>query len=220
MRYGMAIDLRICISCNSCTVACKAAHGTQPGVLWCKVLEHETGRCPNVSRLFVPVLCNHCSDAPCVKVCPSGASRIRPDGIVLVDYGKCVGCKACIAACPYDARTFVGERKYYFPETPIPYGVVELDGAVGVVQKCTLCSERLERGEPPACVEACPTGCRVFGDRDDAAGELGRQVRRERVERLLENKGTDPNVYYILPKKKQESDPAPGRVPGAGRGGP
>ena len=197
-RYGMAIDLRICISCNSCTVACKAEHGTQPGVFWGKVLEQESGHYPKVTRLFVPVLCNHCTDAPCVKVCPSGASYTRNDGLVLVDYQKCVGCKACIAACPYDARTFVETRKYYFPNTPIPYGVEELKEAVGVVQKCNLCVPRLDKGDVPACAEVCPTSCRVFGNMENEESELGQLMRRERCVRLLENKGTNPNVYYIL----------------------
>ncbi len=201
-RYGMAIDLRICISCNSCTVACKAEHGTQPGVFWGKVLEQESGHYPKVTRLFVPVLCNHCTDAPCVKVCPSGASYTRDDGLVLIDYQKCVGCKACIAACPYDARTFVEEQKYYFPNTPIPYGVEELKGAVGVVQKCNLCVHRLDKGEVPACTEVCPTSCRVFGNIDNESSELGQLMKRERCVQLLESKGTNPNVYYILLKER------------------
>lgn len=200
-RYGMAIDLNICISCNSCTIACKAEHGTGPGVLWCKVLEHEQGRYPEVTRLFIPVLCNHCADAPCVKVCPSGASHTRDDGLVLVDYRKCLGCKACIAACPYDARTFVEEERFYFPDTPIPHGVDELKGAVGVVQKCTFCERRLERGDVPACVEVCPTSCRVFGSVEDANSELGRLLGAGGCFRLLEHKGTNPSVYYILQKK-------------------
>ena len=200
-RYGMAIDLRICISCNSCTVACKAEHGTQPGVFWGKVLEQESGQYPKVIRMFVPVLCNHCTDAPCVKVCPSGASHTREDGLVLIDYRKCVGCKACIAACPYDARTFVGTRKYYFPNTPIPHGVEELKAAVGVVQKCNLCVHRLDKDDVPACVEVCPTSCRVFGNMENEESELGQLMKRERCVRLLENKGTNPNVYYILLKE-------------------
>ncbi len=200
-RYGMVIDLRICISCNSCTVACKAEHGTQPGMFWCKVLEHESGRYPKVKRLFLPVLCNHCADALCVKVCPTGASRARADGIVVVDYEKCMGCKACIAACPYEARTFVAERTFYFANTPIPYGVDELDGAEGVVQKCTLCAPRVDKGLVPACVEVCPTSCRVFGDLDDAAGELRKCLAAGPSMRLLEAKGTNPSVHYLLVKE-------------------
>ncbi|MBI5576344.1 MAG: 4Fe-4S dicluster domain-containing protein [Deltaproteobacteria bacterium] len=205
----MAIDLRICISCNSCTLACKAEHGTQPGVFWCKVLEHESGDYPEVTRLFVPVLCNHCADAHCVKVCPSGASAARDDGIVLVDYAKCIGCKACIAACPYDARTFVEERKFYFPDTPIPHGVEELKEASGVVQKCNLCVQRIDKGEPPACVEVCPTSCRVFGNLDNEGDELVQLMKKEGCVPLLESKGTRPSVYYIL-LKKQEVGCGPG----------
>ena len=114
-RYGMVIDLKLCIGCNACTMACKAEHGTQPGVFWGRVLEKEWGKYPKVTRLFMPVLCYHCSDPLCVAVCPTGASHKTEEGLVLIDYDKCAGCRACIANCPYPARTYASKRRFYFP---------------------------------------------------------------------------------------------------------
>lgn len=195
-RYGMVIDLKLCIGCNSCTMACKAAHGTQPGVCWCKVMEKETGKYPQVTRLFVPVLCNHCREPLCESVCPTGATFTNGDGLVLIDYDKCIGCRACMLACPYQARTYVEKETYYFPDTPIPYGLDELRGFEGVVQKCTFCADRVQAGGQPACVEVCPTSCRAFGDLNDPESEPCRAIRSRSGFQLLADKGTDPSVYY------------------------
>lgn len=197
-RFGMVIDLRLCICCNACTVACKAEHGTGPGVFWCKVLEKETGQYPKIKRLFIPMLCNHCENPPCEKVCPTGATYKNPDGLVLIDYQRCMGCRACMAACPYDARTFVEEERFYFADTPIPYGVGELRGLSGVVQKCNFCTDRLEVKDVPACVEVCPTSCRVFGDLNDPLSQINRTLKEENCTQLLPEQGTEPSVYYIL----------------------
>ncbi|HQI01924.1 MAG TPA: 4Fe-4S dicluster domain-containing protein [Deltaproteobacteria bacterium] len=196
-HYGMVIDLKLCINCNACTMACKAAHGTQPGVFWNKVLEKESGKYPNVTRLFIPVLCNHCREPLCETVCPTGATYKSEDGLVLVDYEKCIGCKACISACPYGVRTYVDRERFYFPNTPIPYNVDELRGIEGVVQKCTFCSNRLKAGEEPACVEVCPPSCRVFGDLNDPESEVWQMIRSRNAFQLLPDKGTDPSVFYI-----------------------
>lgn len=196
-RYAMVIDLKLCIGCNSCTMACKAAHGTQPGVFWCKVLEKESGKYPSPTRLFIPILCNHCQKPLCETVCPTGATYKGDDGLVLIDYDKCVGCKACMAACPYEARTYIEKEKFYFPNTPIPYGVNELRGYEGVVQKCTFCVDRLKKGQQPACVEVCPPSCRIFGDLNVPRSEVSQLIHSRNASQLLPDKGTDPSVFYV-----------------------
>ena len=196
-RYGMVIDLKLCIDCNACTMACKAAHGTQPGVFWNKVLEKESGKYPNVTRLFIPVLCNHCQKPLCETVCPTGATFTNEDGLVLIDYDKCIGCKACLSACPYEARTYIDKERFYFPDTPIPYNVNELRGIEGVVQKCTFCADKLKAGEQPACVEVCPPSCRIFGDLNDQDSEVSRLIKSGNAFQLLPGMGTEPSVYYI-----------------------
>src|SRR4030042_3921401 len=197
MRYGLVIDLKYCIGCNACTMACKSTHGTQPGVVWCKVMEKETGKYPQVSRLFLPVLCNHCEEPLCKTVCPTDATFRNEDGLVLIDYDKCIGCKSCIAGCPYQARTYIDKEIFYYPKTPIPHGVDELRGIEGVVQKCTFCVERLDAGMLPACVEVCPTECRIFGNLEDPKSVICKIIRNKNAFRLLQEKGTCPSVYYI-----------------------
>lgn len=115
MRRGMVIDLKRCIGCYACQLACKVEHGTPPGVLFARVLKREEGHYPTVRQLFLPVLCNHCEEAPCVEVCPTGASfKWEEDGIVDIDADKCVGCRACMMACPYSNRYYNdGQQNYY-----------------------------------------------------------------------------------------------------------
>ena len=197
-KLSIVIDLDLCIGCNACTVACKAEHGTQRGMFWGKVLEHEVGKTPRVTRLFLPVLCNHCENPPCKEVCPTRATYVDEGGVVLVDYEKCIGCRACVAACPYMSRTYLDRERHYFPDTPIPHRAREQQSLEGAVQKCNLCVERLRRGEPPACVEACPTSCRVFGDLEDPHSSVSELVESERSFQLLYEKGTAPKVYYLL----------------------
>jgi molybdopterin-containing oxidoreductase family iron-sulfur binding subunit len=115
-RYGMVIDLNICIGCNACTMACKAEHATPPGIFFSKVLEKEVGKYPAARRIFLPVLCNHCGNPACMEVCPTGATSKRNDGIVLVDYDLCIGCRSCMEACPYGPRSFYKEEDTYYAE--------------------------------------------------------------------------------------------------------
>ncbi len=200
-RYGMVIDLDTCIGCNGCVVACKAEHGTQPGVFWGYVLQKEYGKTPDVARLFLPVLCNHCENAPCEEVCPTGATYRSKDGIVLIDYGKCIGCKACVTACPYNIRWYIEKEEFYFPNTPIPAGVDELRGHEKIVQKCNFCVDRLSRGEEPKCVEVCQACCRTFGDLDDPESKVSKLMKEERTFTLRPEAGTNPSVHYILSKR-------------------
>ena len=202
VRCGMVIDLRKCIGCQACSVACKAENLTPPGVFWNRVLKIEDGKYPNVTRLFLPLPCMHCEDPPCVAVCPTGASYKRSDGIVMINYDKCIGCKYCISACPYGARTYVDAIKPYFanagPSQIEQYR--EGEHKAGVVEKCTFCVQRVENGLEPACVQTCPPRARYFGDLDDPQSEVSRMVKAGGAVQLLRESGTNPSVYYVPSK--------------------
>lgn len=213
-RYGMVIDLKRCIGCFSCMIACKQEHFLPPGIYWSRVLSGEKGRYPQVSRQIYPVLCNHCKEAPCVKVCPTGASQKREDGIVHVDGKKCIGCRYCVISCPYQQRTFNdGSEREYFPGQGLTK--LEIIGKdlypleKGTVVKCNFCAERLDKGiekglEPgvdreatPACVITCPSKARTFGDLDDPRSKVSALIRQRKGYQLRPERGTDPSVYYI-----------------------
>ncbi len=196
-RYGMVIDTSRCVGCDACTLACKTQNGTPPGVLLARVLEKEEGTYPAVKRTYLPMLCFHCENPACVKACPSKALSKRSDGIVVVDKTKCCGVKACIAACPYDALQFYEDCRGYFGEelTPIEQ-YYYAKHRVGTVLKCDFCSERLQRGIVPACVEACPVSCRHFGDLGDPRTPVSQMVKKG-AKQLLPDAGTQPSVYYM-----------------------
>lgn len=207
-RYGMAIDLRRCVGCEACTVACKQENHTPPGVAYAKVIKEEVGEYPHVRRRFLPVLCNHCENPPCTDVCPVGATwKRQEDGIVVVDYDICIGCRYCITACPYGARYFDFGDNYQepmseFERQPSPeYGEYRdrtTGGSpIGNVRKCTFCLHRLARGEQPACVQTCMPRARTFGDLNDPDSEISRLVAERRGFRLKEELGTEPNVFYL-----------------------
>lgn len=187
IQYGMVIDVRRCIGCHACTVACKAEHDVPTGVNRNWVEYVEQGEYPNVSRSFLPRLCNHCSVPQCVSVCPTGATYKRPeDGIVVVDSGICIGCKYCIQACPYDARF--------------------LNPVTGFADKCDFCIHRVSKGVPPACVETCVGGARVFGDISDPESAISKLIAKSAVTVLRREMGTLPNVYYIGANYTDDSD--------------
>lgn len=211
MRYGMVIDLSRCAGCCGCMLACKLEHGTPPEMSWVRVLVKEFGQYPAVGKVLMPVQCNHCKDAACVKVCPTGATTRRPDGIVYVDYDKCAGCRYCMMACPYGARYYNAKITGYFPGhglTPfeeIAYRQLQ----VGVVMKCNFCLEKIEEGikkglkpgvdraATPSCVNNCMTKARYFGDLDDPDSEVSQLIRAQRGTQLHPEFGTDPSIYYI-----------------------
>lgn len=199
MHWGMVVDLKLCIGCNSCVDACKAENGTSPGIFWNKVLEQEVGTFPNARRVFWPMRCMHCQDPPCKQECPTGATYQRPDGIVLIDSNKCIGCKACMVACPYDSRDIFENKKGYFSEGLTPFEVQAYAKHVkGAVQKCTFCSHRLEKGLKPFCVDNCITGALIFGDLDDPNSEVSQALRAARgTIRLKEELRTKPSIYYL-----------------------
>ncbi|HYF96378.1 MAG TPA: 4Fe-4S dicluster domain-containing protein [Symbiobacteriaceae bacterium] len=177
-RYGMVIDLRRCVGCEGCTVACKSENGVPLGHFRTWVQKHEKGVFPNVSMQFVPKLCNHCEDPACVSVCPTGASFKRSeDGIVLINQDDCIGCKYCMVSCPY--------------------GVRYLDESKGVVDKCTWCVHRVEQGVVPSCVNTCITGARIFGDLNDPHSDIAKFIATHPVQQLKPEAGLGPNVYYV-----------------------
>ena len=199
-RYGMVIDLKRCIGCHACVLACKAENSTGPGIFWSKVADEEEGQYPSVRRYFLPKLCMHCQEAPCVEVCPTGASHQRDDGIVLVDPEKCVGCGYCIVACPYGARYLNEGQTGYFKEGLTPNEVLGYaKHKLGVVEKCTFCVDRVEQGQEPACVKVCLTKARYFGNLDDPASEVSKLITFKHGSQLLKELGTDPSVYYLAP---------------------
>ncbi len=197
-RFGMVIDLKECLGCQACTVACKVEHGTPPGIFWNRVTEIEEGEYPAVRKYFLPRLCMHCKNPSCVEVCPTGASHQREDGIVLIDHEKCMGCKYCIVACPFGARYFNEENRGYFGDGLTPYEkVMYREHQTGVVEKCNFCVERLDAGQQPACVGTCIARARYFGDLDDPDSEVSQLIRRKHGYRLLEELDNSPSVYYL-----------------------
>lgn len=203
MRFGMVIDLKKCAGCYACVAACKAEHATPPGVYWCRVVKQETGTYPRVRRVPLPLQCMHCADPPCEKVCPTGATEQRADGIVFIDYGICMGCRACMIACPYQARYFLAElRPYYGSQGLTPYeafGYAANGYVEGTVTKCNFCLERIDAGKDPACVANCPGRGRYFGDLDDPESEPSHLIRDRRGVQLHPEFGTNPSVYYLPP---------------------
>lgn len=198
MKKGMVIDLKRCIGCHACTIACKLENATPPEVFWARVLETETGKYPLAKRVFVPVLCNHCQDPPCLRACPTGATTQREDRVVLVNQDKCIGCKACMEACPYEARFFLEDIRGYYPDHLTPFEQVGYKRhQKGTVCKCTFCADRVEKGLEPACVQTCPTIARVFGDLDDPNSDVSRLIRERNCIQLRPEQGTRPSVYYI-----------------------
>lgn len=175
-RYGMVIDLRRCVGCHACTVVCKMEHMSPKDASRSWVEEIDKGTYPNVSRIKLPRLCNECEDAPCVKACPVAATYPADGGVIVVDTEKCIGCGACVNACPYDARFLDEENK---------------------VDKCDLCYERITLGLVPACVSTCISSARFFGDLNDPESEVSRLIKEYGAEQLAPGYGLNPAVYYI-----------------------
>ena len=218
-KYGLLIDLNKCIGCRTCEATCKVENFVPPNVFWLHVLEWETGRYPNVRTVFVPMNCMHCENPACMAACPVNAIQKNEYGVVLVDYEKCIGCKYCVAACPYGAIDVIEEKKTWYPEATTPYEKIPKEKrhplhrfGVGVAVKCTLCFHRWEKAveegvkpgstpeTTPACVLACPTGARIFGDLEDPDDLIVRKISEKGAVQLKKEFGTRPQVFYVTTK--------------------
>ncbi len=225
-RWVMVIDLRKCVGCSACTIGCISENKLPPGVVYRPVIDEEIGTYPNVTRRFLPRPCMQCDNPPCVPVCPVNATYKRPDGIVAINYDDCIGCRYCLVACPYSARTFDAGRQYMdgLPGTPavvlgttgvghqadkcyecLPayeYSVAweRKDGQSpeGNARKCQFCSHRLNAGMLPVCTTTCIGRATYFGDANDPDALVSQLIASPNVMRLKEEMGTEPKVYYLV----------------------
>ena len=224
VQYSMVIDLDACVGCGACDIACKLENNVPESFAWSNHIMETSGTFPNVKFRYIPTLCNHCSNAPCVEVCPTTAMHKLDNGITMHDASKCIGCAACRVACPYDVIYFNDEKPHLREDAnvelipgctssaneiqeitgvPLPYYNPDREATLpgirpkGVVEKCTFCDHRLAQGLLPACVEACPANARIFGDRNDPNSEVSRLLAKHHARVLKPEKGTEPNVFYI-----------------------
>ena len=211
IQWAMVIDLRKCVGCKYCVYACQATNDTRTAGRWNILIQDETEQ-GNPFYLTRP--CLHCGYAPCISVCPVGATDKRADGLVMMDYSKCIGCRYCQTACPYGARVFNWTNREDLPNPMVPeWGESEVPPRPrGVVEKCTFCVQRIDYGyengltpgvDPeatPACVNICPVTARFFGNIKDPNSSVAKIVSSVPTLRLREDLGTEPNVYYIPPE--------------------
>lgn len=202
-KYGMAINLDRCIGCHTCALSCKMQNNVPDGLMWnrvitkgCTVVDGAVGTYPNLTRTYLPIACQHCENPACQRVCPTGATYKDESGRVEIDYDKCIGCRMCMAACPYNARVFnwsepVREAGFDYGDKDVPVR------SKGVAEKCTMCKERTDRGEIPMCVQNCPFEARTFGDLDDPESEISKLIAQKSAYTLLPDEGTRPQVYYF-----------------------
>ena len=206
MRYGMVIDLKRCSGCKTCSVVCKVANNIPNNIIWNRVLT-EGGNAPdtaggtwdNPEMQHWPVACQHCENPACTKVCPVGATwKDEQTGIVRQDYDKCIGCRMCMSACPYNGvRSFNWEEPVFHTD----YAMGSKDAPEHqqhVVEKCTFCYHRTSQGIEPACMHLCVGRARFWGDLDDPTSEVSRLLAERSHKRLLEDRGTEPSTYYLV----------------------
>lgn len=222
-EWIMIIDQRKCVGCNACTVGCMSENKLPPGVIYRPVLTEESGSFPNVKLVFTPKPCNQCAAPPCVPVCPVDATWKRADGVVAIDYDKCIGCKRCISACPYKHRKF-DDAEFYTDDSAqgsdstggvvvganAPYELASSfeyakewnrsdgDPPAGKARKCHFCLHRLEEGMLPMCTTTCIGRATYFGNADDSASLVSEVMAGIGTHVLLPEAGTKPNVHYIL----------------------
>jgi len=216
-RWAMVMDLRACIGCRACTVACKAENDVSLGRFRTVVQEKTWGTFPETKKRFLPIMCNHCEGnekdkvPPCVKACPEypgerrkwtnpsgkkiryrhGATYKRPDGLVMIDKSLCIGCGKCIDACPYGVRSFD------------PFVKAGKDPSKQAADKCDMCAHRIDNGVEPSCVNTCQGRARIFGDLNDPESEVSKLVKEHSLQTannvLLHEEGTNPHVFYLDP---------------------
>ncbi len=224
-RYAMVIDLQRCTGCGACAITCKNENNVEDGTYWAHYINKTVGKFPNARYDFIPTLCNHCEKAPCVKGCPTGAMHKGEGGITMHDPNKCIGCRYCMARCPYGVISFNWQKPQKFwrdgkstieGATSSPKDVAQKVGGnvipyynperadtlpgirpKGVVEKCTLCDHRVKKGKIPYCAEACPANARIFGDLDDPNSKVNQLIGKYQPFRLKERLGTEPKVFYI-----------------------
>lgn len=209
-KWSMVLDLRKCIGCSACTISCKAENVLPPGVVYRPVVDEEIGTFPRVGRRFIPRPCMHCENPPCTAVCPVKATKKREDGVVVIDYKRCIGCRYCITACPYNARTADFGEEYtkgtpklqdyelrptfeYKKRWPRKHG----KSPIGNARKCHFCIHRIEEGLLPACVTSCIGGATYFGDNNDKDSLVSKLICCPNITTLKSELGTKPKVYYI-----------------------
>ena len=205
-RWGMAVDLERCIGCWSCAVICKSENDVPLGMWWNRILTEGDALDQPAGTLeeglemhWLPLTCQHCGNAPCVKVCPVQATYHRSDGIVLQDADRCIGCRYCMIACPYGVRNF----NWGIPARPTPHETGMVNARpLGTVEKCTMCVQRLAEDQVPSCVWSCPAQARIFGDLNDPDGRLVALIREREGTTLLEEAGTQPAVHYLPPRRR------------------
>jgi len=218
--FAYALNLTRCVGCRKCAHACIAENNQSRetpddiSMSYIRVLELDKGsinleksdqyydseKVPEKDKYYMPVQCHQCRESPCTKACPVNATWQEDDGIVTIDYNWCIGCRYCMAACPYDARRFNWEKPKIEKEQINP-NQSYLSNRIrpkGVVEKCTFCLHRTREGKYPACMEVCPTGARVFGNIMDPDSEINYILRNKRVYILKEDSGTDPRFYYFF----------------------
>lgn len=213
VRYSMVIDLRRCVGCEACTIACKQENLTPPGIFYNVVYIKEEGKYPKVRRSIIPRPCMHCEQPACLKACPVQAIYKREDGIVIIDYDKCIGAQKCVEACPYGAITFDEGNNY--PQSKTEFGKIaskEFKGKYGVrrdeeppiyrSRKCTFCVHKQdERGNYtslPACVQTCMGKARFFGNLNDPNSEVAQLLKKRKYIILKPEAGTKPSVFYLI----------------------
>lgn len=204
-RYVMLVDMKRCIGCHTCAIACKQGNNLPNDIWWNQVLtfggptmDTPHGEFPNLEMNYLTLNCQHCEDPPCVAACPAQATYKREDGIVTQDYEMCLGCRMCILACPYNhVRSYNEKTPEYYLNFPV--GDTSVEGQQkGTVSKCTFCHNRLDEGLQPNCIEVCPVRARYFGNIEDADSEVSKLLETRKYTQLLENKGTGPSIFYLI----------------------